>query len=173
MPIFNKPPFCSIFWPKIGSPELIFAHCDQKSFISPHFVPIQTIFPPSFNFKQVFCRGYKPCTINFPYHRSHIKSNNISRKLLDCDTQINTLVCSPHVYLDQSALRILCDIMPRNSRSDFAQVVVAYSNSVRALFRARYVLPVATITIACYCSIESIIRFRYNLSGAIVFPCLV
>ena len=46
--------------------------------------------------------------------------------------------------------------------------VVANFHSLRALFRAIYALPVATITIACCCSI---VRIRY-LSGTIVFPWL-
>ena len=77
---------------------------------------------------------------------------------LSGDTQIRALVRALHVYLDQLALRILRDVMPRISRPDFVQVVVAYFNSVRALFHAIKFLPDAIITIACYCSIA---RIRY------------
>ena len=44
------------------------------------------------------------------------------------DTQIRTLVRALHVYFDQSALWILCDVMPRISRSLFIQVVAAYAH---------------------------------------------
>ena len=57
------------------------------------------------------------------------ESYNTSHKFLDClvidDTQIRTLVRAPHVYFDQSPLRILCDVTVRILRSDFVQVVVA------------------------------------------------
>ena len=78
------------------------------------------------------------------------------------DAQIWTLVRAPHVYLDQSALRIFCDVTPARRAfhgSNFVQVVVAYFNGVRVLFRAVYDLPVATITIACCCRIA---RIRYS-----------
>ena len=45
------------------------------------------------------------------------------------DAQIWTLVRAPHVYLDQSALRIFCDVTPERHAfhgSNFVQVVVAY-----------------------------------------------
>ena len=85
-----------------------------------------------------------------------------------------TLVRAPHVYLDQSALRILCDVSPRisPSRSDFVQVVLANFNSVCALFRTVYVLPVAIITIACNCSIQhrsySIFVWHYRFSMTVL-----
>ena len=49
---------------------------------------------------------------------------------LSGDTQIRALVRAPHIYLNQSALRILRDVMPRILRPDFVQVVIANFNSV-------------------------------------------
>ena len=87
--------------------------------------------------KQVFRHGYKPSTINFPYHRSRIRTQQRLAKILGLsgDTQIRTLVRAQHVYFDPSAIRILYDGTLRISRSNFLQVVVAHFNSVRALFR--------------------------------------
>ena len=71
----------------------------------------------------------------FPTIVHAYESLNISRKLLENgmsgDAQIWTLVRAPHVYLDQSALRIFCDVTPARRAfhgSNFVQVVVAYFN---------------------------------------------
>ena len=63
--------------------------------------------------KQVFRRGYRPRTINFPYNWSRIrKLQHLSLILgLSGNTQIRTLLRALHVYSNQSALRILRHVM--------------------------------------------------------------
>ena len=86
--------------------------------------------------EQVFRRSYRPYTIYFPYHRSRIrKLQNLEQILrLSGDIQIRTLVCAPHVYFDQSALRIFCDVTVR-----------ILLKLVRAMFCAAYFWPVASM----------------------------
>ena len=104
---------------------------------------------PFLLFQQVFRRGY-----NFIDHTRFIfptivrmsESYNISRKFLNSgDTQIRTLVCTPHLYFGQSASRILCDVTACISGSDFVQVVFKLEHN---LFHATYFLPVTTMTVA-------------------------
>ena len=129
-------------------------------------------------FQQLFRRSYRPRTINFPNHRSRIRLRGQQHLVLawilglSGDAQIRTLVHALHAEFDQKALRILCDVTPRILRSDFVQVVVELT-LVRALtlFRATYVFPIATLTIACQYS-NACIRYL-SLSSHGHGPCTV
>ena len=89
------------------------------------------------------------------------ESYNISRKFLNTgDTQIRTLVRTPHLYFGQSASRILCDVTACISGSDFVQVVFKLEHN---LFHATYFLPVTTMTVAVLRASAVLLMFLFDI----------